>query len=149
MNKEHPLWLMNEIPVTELDTSVLGFIYVITNLIDGRKYFGKKKSVFTKTSIKTITLKSGLKRKKKVKTLVPSDWLTYYGSSDELKSDVEKLGVENFKREILKFCYSLSELSYYEIKYQLEYDVLLHPDKFYNAWVTCRIRRDHLIKTIK
>lgn len=138
-------WTFNNQIITEIDPMYIGFVYVITRLSDGKKYYGKKKSFFSKTSVKTITLKSGVKKKKKIKSLIDSDWKTYYGSSDLLKADLELLGPESFSREILKFCSSLSELSYYEIKYQIENDVLLYPDKYYNAWISCRIRSDHLI----
>lgn len=142
------MWTYNGIAVTEFDSAVVGFIYVITNLIDGRKYIGKKKTFFTKTSIKTVTLKNLTKKKKKIKSQVPSDWPAYYGSSLELKKDVELLGVENFTREVTVLCYSLSEMTYFEAREQFVSDCLLYPDKFYNAWIMCRIRRDHLIKTI-
>ena len=133
--------------VTDIDSSYVGFIYVITNMLDGRKYYGKKKSTFRKTSIKTVTLKNGTKKKKKIRTDVPSDWIDYYGSSEELKKDVEKLGKENFTREILRYCLSLSELSYYESKIQYATDCLLHPDQYYNCWISSRCRRDHLLKS--
>lgn len=142
-------WIYQGNPVIEIDDSITGFIYVITNNTDGRKYFGKKQSKFKKTSIKTVTLKNGTKKKKKIRTLIDSDWMTYFGSSEELKKDVETLGVVNFSREILQFCYSLTELSYYEAKIQFVTDCLLHPDKYYNSWVSVRTRRDHLLKTVK
>lgn len=141
-------WIFENNPVTEIETQYVGFVYCITNLIDGRKYIGKKKSTFVKTSIKTVKLKSGEKRKKKIRSTVDSDWREYFGSSEELKADVTKLGDQNFSREILKFCSTLSELSYVELKYQIDLDVLLHPDKYYNSWVCARIRRSHLIKSV-
>jgi hypothetical protein len=140
-------WLYNNQIVENIDPIYVGFVYVITNLLDGRKYYWKKKSSFKKTSIKTVVVKStGLKKKKKIRTLIDSDWRDYYGSSDELKADVEKLGKENFSREILKFCESLTELSYYEAKIQFETDCLLNPNKFYNRWVMVRVRSAHLSK---
>lgn len=140
-------WFYENEPVDEIDPSYIGFTYCITNLIDGRRYIGKKKATFKKTSVRTIKIKStGLKKKKKIRTQVDSDWRDYYGSSEELKADVEKLGKENFKREILRWCRSLSELSYYEAREQFVTDCLLYPDKFYNAWISCRTRRDHLRK---
>jgi hypothetical protein len=141
-------WIYNNNPITEFEPSVIGFIYVITNNIDGRKYIGKKKAFFTKTSIKTVTLKNLTKKKKKIKSQVPSDWMVYYGSSIELKSDVEKLGAENFSREIVKLCYTLTEMTYFESKWQFDTDCLLYPEKFYNSWIMCRVRRDHLLKTV-
>lgn len=139
-------WYKDSELIETLPDDLVGFVYCITNLIDGRQYIGKKKAKFSRTSIKTVTLKSGLKKKKKVKSVVDSDWKTYYGSSEELKGDVEKLGQENFKREILTFCYSLGDLSYQEAKLQFVTDCLLYPDKFYNSWISARVRRSHLIK---
>lgn len=148
MNNTCTNWTFNNEPVMEIDPMYLGFVYSITNLIDGRIYYGKKKTFFTKTSVKTVTLKNGTKKKKKIKSLVPSDWQKYYGSSEELKKDVTELGTENFKREIIRFCKSLTELGYYESKIQFTTDCLLYPDKFYNAWISSRCRRDHLLKTL-
>jgi hypothetical protein len=73
-----------------------------------------------------------------------SDWRDYYGSSKELLADVELLGKDKFKREILMLCESLTEASYYEIKAQIDREVLFHPEKFYNAYVGCRISRNQL-----
>ena len=56
-----------------------GFVYLITNLENNRKYIGKKLFWFSKT-------KQVKGKKKRIK--VPSDWQTYYGSSDELQKDV-------------------------------------------------------------
>ena len=139
-------WFYKNEPVNEVDPLFIGFVYVISNVIDGRKYFGKKKLTFAKTSIRTVKLKNGTKKKKKIRSNVPSDWDTYYGSSEELKADVVKFGKENFTREILRFCKTLTELAYYEAKIQFETDCLLYPDKYYNAWIMCRTRRDHLLK---
>jgi hypothetical protein len=142
-------WLYENEIVEELPEKSVGFVYKITNLIDGRIYYGKKKSTFRKTALKTVTLKSGVKKKKKIRSEVSSDWKTYYGSSLELNTDVSNLGQENFKREILQHCYSLTELSYYESRIQFVTDCLLYPDKYYNSWISSRVRRDHLIKKQK
>ena len=140
-------WLFNENLMIEPPQDAIGFVYVISNLIDGRKYYGKKILKFKKTSVRTVKIKStGLKKKKKTRTQVDSDWRDYYGSSDELKADIEKLGEENFKREIIRFCSSLTELGYYEAKIQFETDCLLNPSKFYNRWIMVRVRSAHLSK---
>jgi len=139
-------WTHAGIPVTEIDPEMVGFIYIITNMIDGRKYIGKKNAFFKKTKYKVVTQKNGKKVKKKIRSLVPSDWPTYFGSSVELQNDVEKLGQENFSREIVRFCKTASEMSYYEAHQQFTSDALLHPTKFYNSWIMCRVRRDHLLK---
>ena len=137
------MWTHNNEIITELPECI-GFIYQITNSITNKKYIGKKLANFSKISIKTITLKNGTKKKKKIKSLVESDWKTYWSSSETLKHDVETLGKENFVREILMFCYSKSELSYQEIKLQLHHDVLLYPDQWYNGIINCKIHRRHL-----
>lgn len=137
-------WTYNGVQVNEIDPCYVGFIYVITNIINGRKYYGKKKSTFKRSSLKTVTLKNGSKKKRKCISYAPSDWNTYYGSCSELNDDVEKLGSYNFTREIIRFCSTLSELSYYEAKIQFETDCLLHPDKFYNGWIFVKVRGNHL-----
>lgn len=142
------IWTYQGNPITEIEPSVIGFTYCITNLLSGKKYYGKKNAFFKKTSLKTVTLKNGTKKKKKIRSLIPSDWPDYYGSSNDLKTDIELLGCENFSREILKFCFSLSELSYHEAKIQFVTDCLLYPDLYYNNWIAVRTRRDHLLKTL-
>ena len=139
-------WTYNNEPMTEIEPSVIGFIYIINQISTGKKYIGKKHTFFKKTSIKTVTLKSGEKRKKKIRSLVPSDWVTYYGSSESLKLEIEKCGKEDFTREIIRLCSTESSLTYYEAREQFVSDCLLKPDEFFNSWIMCRVRRDHLIK---
>jgi hypothetical protein len=116
-----------------------GFVYRITELNTGKMYIGKKFFWKPKTLPVTKT------RKRRVKTLVESDWREYYGSSIELKSLVEQKGGESFKREILKLCRTKGECSYYEAKLQFELDVLLDP-MYYNEFIGCRIHSKHLRK---
>lgn len=140
-------WVLNGNPfndVTILDNDYIGFIYCITNLINNRQYIGKKNLYSTRRIQRVVTLKSGLKKRKKIIQKTESDWKDYWSSSNELKNDVEKLGKDNFKREIIHLCKTKAEMSYYETKYQLELDVLIQPDKYYNCFVSCRINRSHL-----
>ena len=76
----------------------IGFVYQITNLHNGKKYIGKKWFWSTK---KLPPLK-GKKRKRTVKK--ESDWMKYFGSSEEVKLLVEQHGEDNFQREILRLC---------------------------------------------
>jgi len=124
----------NDIPVDL--SEYIGFVYLITNLQTNRKYIGKKLLKFKKT--KTI-------KGKKKKLLVDSDWRTYWGSNDELKKDVKSLGEINFKREVLIFCKSKGELSYFELKEQIVQGAL-ESDEYYNSWIMARVRKDHLKK---
>jgi hypothetical protein len=111
-----------------------GFVYQIKNLTNGRKYIGKK--FFYSAKTKQVNLK-----KKKIK--VPSDWQTYYGSSDTLKQDVLSLGHENFSREILHLCRSKGECGYLEAKEQFIRGVMESED-YYNTWIMVRVRKSHI-----
>jgi len=106
-------------------------------------YIGKKLSKFSKTTYKTVTLKNGTKKKKKIKSKIDSDWMEYYGSSIELNKDVESLGKENFTREILFFCKSKAECSYVEAREQFSRRVL-ESDTYYNGQISCRIHKSHI-----
>jgi hypothetical protein len=113
----------------------VGFVYLIVNKLDGRRYFGKKLLWFAKSK----TVKGKKKRFK-----VESDWRDYWSSSEELKSDVEKLGTDNFTREILYFCKSKGTLSYLEAREQFDHRVLEEQDKFYNKAIQIRVHQKHL-----
>ena len=126
-------WLYNDVPFEDI-ADYVGFVYLITNLQNGRKYIGKKNFYFSKTR----TIKGKKKRSK-----VESDWKEYFGSNKELLEDVEKLGQENFKREIIKLCKSKGEFGYYEAKYQFENNVLESND-YYNTWIMVRVHKKHL-----
>lgn len=117
-----------------------GFVYLITDHANNKKYIGKKNF----WSVRKLPPLKGKSRRRTKKT--ESDWKDYYGSSDEVKILVESHGCDNFKREILRLCDSKGEMSYYELKYQMENDVLLKPDEYYNAFVGGKIHRKHLIK---
>ena len=99
-------WLYKGQEVDELPEDIVGFVYLITNTQNNRKYIGKKLAKFTKTKYRTVTLKNGTKKRKKIKELIDSDWQTYYGSSDNLNKDITDIGIEHFTREILYYCYS-------------------------------------------
>ena len=134
-------WYYNGNAVSELPEDVVGFVYLITNTDNGKMYVGKKLAKFAKTTYKVVKLKNGTKKRKKIKSKINSDWQEYFGSSDELNKDVILLGQDSFKREILRYCKSKSEMSYYEAKYQFDNDVLLNEDKWYNGWISVKVRK--------
>lgn len=136
-------WYYNDEIVTEPPDDVIGFVYLITNLTNNRKYIGKKLFQFSKTTYKTITLKNGTKKKKRIRSKIESDWQEYYGSSIELTKDIENLGKDKFKREILYYGKSKSECSYIELKEQVLRKVL-ESDEYYNGHVQARIHKSHI-----
>lgn len=127
------MWLYNGTEFTEemIDNNV-GFVYQIENLTNGKKYVGKK--LFTKS-------KTYQKNKKKKRKKVQSDWMTYTGSNEELNQDI-KSG-HQIKKEILHLCQTKGWCTYHETKEILVRDCLVD-NKYYNHWVSCKIRRSHL-----
>lgn len=138
------MWLYESKTIDTLPDDCVGFVYLITNLTNNRKYIGKKLAKFARTTTKTVTLKNGTKKKKKVRSKVDSDWMDYYGSSIELNKDVESLGKENFTREILYFCKSKAECSYIEAREQFTHRVLESAD-YYNGHIQVRVHGSHII----
>jgi hypothetical protein len=136
-------WYYQNTLIEDLPEDCVGFVYLITNNISGRKYIGKKLAKFAKTTYKTITLKNGRKKKKKIRGKVESDWKDYWSSSDELKKDIAFLGRDNFTREILFYCKSKSECTYIEARTQFERKVL-ESDDYYNGQISCRIHQSHI-----
>ena len=138
-------WTYQNNTVELLPEDCIGFVYIITNLISGRKYIGKKLAKFSKTTYKTVKLKNGTKKKKKIRSKIDSDWQEYYGSSPNLQADIDTLGKQNFSREILFYCKSKSECSYIEAREQFSRRVLESND-YYNGHIQVRVHGSHIIK---
>jgi hypothetical protein len=118
----------------EEDGTHFGYVYLIENLITGRKYVGRK--YFTCAGYKQVNGK-----KKKIRKT--SDWETYWGSNETLKREVTELGEHNFRRTILHLCKSKSECSYFET-YEIFSRHALLDSVYYNDWVSAKVRRAHL-----
>jgi len=133
------MWTYNGIPFDEtmIGTNI-GFVYIITNTTTGRKYIGKKLFQFTRTK------KRVGKRNTRIKKA--SDWELYYGSNEELKTDVEIMGKQSFVREILHLCPNKGTCNYLEAKEQFKHGVL-ESDAWYNSWISCKIHKAHVNKT--
>ena len=136
-------WSYQGKEITELPEGTVGFVYIIINQITGRKYIGKKLAKFSKTTYKTVKLKNGKKKRKKIRGKIESDWRDYYGSSPNLTADIEQLGKDKFTREILHYCKSKAHTSYLEAKEQFDRKVL-ESDDYYNGHIQCRIHGSHI-----
>jgi len=129
-------WLLENIEIKSVDqfpVGTVGFVYKITNIATGKFYIGKKilenklKKILTKKE-QSEWVKPGRIPKKKV-VIKESNWLDYWGSCKPLVEDIKYMGKDNFKREIIKVCFSKKGLSYWETYYQFEYKVL-HVDSY-------------------
>lgn len=128
-------WQYNNEPFTSQNIEeYIGFVYLITDS-DDKKYVGKK---LFKSKRKAPPLKGKTRKRTIIKE---SDWKTYYGSSDEIKTLVES--GKTFRREILHLCKTKGELSYMELKEQIERKVLLRDD-YYNGIIQVKIHRSHV-----
>jgi len=114
-------WQYNDEVFTDVPKGMEGFVYIITNLTNSKKYIGKK-HFWTRRKDKTTGRKKTLE----------SDWQNYYGSCDELKEDIKIIGKEHFLREILYLCPHKKSMSYYETYEQFNRNVLLSED-YYNT----------------
>jgi hypothetical protein len=138
-------WLFESKTIEVLPEDCVGFVYMITNNLTGRKYIGKKLAKFSRTTYKTVKLKNGNKKKKKIRGKIESDWQTYYGSNEQLNKDVERLGAGNFTREILYYCKSKAECNYIEAREQFSRRVL-ESDDWYNGHIQVRVHGSHIKK---
>jgi len=132
-------WTYKGKVVEELPEDCEAFVYLITNLINHKKYVGKKLAKFK-------TTKKPLKgRKNKRRGTKESDWKTYWGSSEQLQDDVLKLGEHRFAREILYYCPSRGVASYIEAQEQFDRKVL-ETDDYYNGIINVRIGGSKILR---
>ena len=132
-------WTYNGEVVDNLPEDCEAIVYLITNKKSGMKYVGKK---LAKRKVTRPPLKG---KKNKRRSTKESDWRDYWGSSDHLQADVEKLGEDQFTREILYFCASRGIASYLEAREQFEREVLL-TDDYYNGIINVRIGGSKILK---
>ena len=129
---EKASWTFEGKTIDSIPDEYEGFVYLITNTTNNKKYIGKKLAKF-KTSKPPLKGKKNKRRGHK-----ESDWKEYWGSSDRLQADVEALGPENFTREILYMCRGRGEMSYLEAREQFDRRVL-ESDDYYNGIINVRV----------
>ena len=115
------MWQLNNSPLISIPENAIGFVYLITNTQNDKKYIGKKHFWTRQKDRKTGRRKTQ-----------ESDWRNYFGSCDELKEDVKLLGPDKFLREILYLCPHKKSMSYYETYEQFHRNVLFSND-YYNT----------------
>lgn len=127
---------------SNIPEGAVGFIYIMTAIIDGKSvmYIGKK-NFFAKIKRpfgKKALAMSTDKRLKKYSHVIKPDFLNYFSSNKVLK-DAHKAGVV-IKREILRICYSQMELTYQEVAFQFEHRVL-EREEYLNSNILGRFYR--------
>jgi hypothetical protein len=123
------------VTVDDIPENAHGFIYRIVHIPTGRFYIGKKSLTSSRTKkigkrelvkIKEERKANGISGRLPSKRVVKSDsdWMDYFSSNDWIKGEVKAGKREEFSREILQFCHSKKNLSYWETWWQFHYDVL-------------------------
>ena len=122
--------------IEDLPQETFGFIYITTHIPSGVSYIGKKSlyhNIKRKLTKKELAEQTGRGRKPTTQVVQKeSDWKTYYGSTKQIVTLIKEGKQDEFERHILICAYTKKQLTYYEIKYQMIYEVLEKPDKFYN-----------------
>ena len=123
--------------IIQFPNNTFGFVYMTTHKPTGKSYIGKKvlfhnqKKKLGKKELAALTGIVG--RRPSYKLIVKeSDWKTYYGSQTDIKKLLVEGKKDEFERTILKCVETKKQLTYFEIKYQMIYQVLEKPDEFFN-----------------
>ena len=132
MDNNYGHWILINEDLKNDQKNAFGFVYLIVNKTNNRKYIGSKQL------IKKITKKPLKGKKQKRHSVVESDWKTYTGSCNELNKDIELLGEHNFEFIILEWAYSKMDLKYKELKEQILKNAIYSKD-YYNRIVNVRL----------
>ena len=123
--------------ITQFPENTFGFVYITTHKPTGKSYIGKKVLFHNrkqKLGKKDLAKLQGIVGRRPSYKLVvkESDWKTYYGSQSNIKQLLLEGKKDEFERTILKMCPNKKSLTYFEIKYQMIYQVLEKPNEFFN-----------------
>ena len=135
---ENPWTYQGTTFTTEHIDNFFGFVYCITNNTNGRQYIGRK--YFWK-------FRTPRGKKRKVKS--ESDWKKYYGSSEELKEEIQQLGRHNFSRVMLSLHKTAGKTNFEETRQLFVNGVLTEQlddgtPRYYNSNILSRyFRKDY------
>ena len=120
-----------------LPLNFLGFVYIVTHNPTGKSYVGKKVLYHTRKQKvgkrELQRLQNAVGRRPAYKLVVKeSDWKNYFGSQKDIKQLLLEGKKEEFDRKILKLAPDKKTLTYFEVKYQMIYQVLEKPEEFFN-----------------
>lgn len=122
--------------ISQFPENTYGFVYIVTHTSTNKSYIGKKvlyHNKKTKLGKKEIATQTGPGRKPTTKIVTKeSDWKTYYGSEIEIKKLLAEGKHNEFERVILKLVDNKKLLTYFEVKHQFIYEVLEHPNGWFN-----------------
>lgn len=131
--------------VNDFPVGAIGIIYKITNLTNSKYYFGRKTCISIRKKKLTLSEKKLPENKRKIfkyEITETSGWRTYKGSNKPLLADIDK--GDNYKKEIIHFCFSKAEMTYYECKAIVCSDCML-TEQCYNDWYSSKVYKSHLI----
>ena len=123
--------------ITQFPENTFAFVYIVTHKPSGKCYIGKKVLFHNKKQKlgkKDLEKLQGIVGRRPSYKLVvkESDWKTYYGSQSDIKQLLLEGKKDEFERTILRMCPDKKSLTYFEVKYQMIYQVLEKPDEFFN-----------------
>lgn len=123
--------------ISDFPDETFGFIYRVVHIPSGKAYIGKKVLQHTrkvKLTKKELAEYEGVVGRRPSYRLAvkESDWKTYWGSNKYLKELMKEEPLDNFERQIIACAPTKKLLTYYEVKYQMIYQVLEKPDEFFN-----------------
>jgi len=136
-------WLYNNKVIKEIKDfgkeTPFGFVYITTHLPTGKQYIGKKSlyhNVRKKLGKKALAEYKGPGRKpKSIVERKESDWKTYHGSEATIQKLIKQGKQSEFTREILYLAPNKKLLTYEEVRLQFKYEVLKHPDEWFNGTI--------------
>ena len=104
----------------DMPPNTIGIIYRIENLDTGKYYIGRRTVCGNKKRKLTLSEKKLPENSRKTFKYVEHEykgWQEYNGSCEPLLEDIKK--GDNYRKEIVKFCFTKKQLTAWELKYIL------------------------------